>query len=89
MPAYFLPGWLEGGVDTHLILPGCLEDGGGALSLPRCKEDDGAGGGAGGGVREAGVVYPFPACQGEGGWREGGTALDLNLVCEDAGLNPP
>jgi hypothetical protein len=57
--ASFLPGWLEGGLDARLLLPGCLEDGG-ALSCPQYEDDDGAWGGAGGGVREGGVTYPFP-----------------------------
>ena len=52
-------------MDACLLLPECLEDGG-ALSLPRCEDDDGAWGGAGGGVREGGVTYPFPVLQGEG-----------------------
>ena len=36
------------------------------------------------GVREGGVAYPFPVCQGEGE-----IALDLSLVCVNAGLNLP
>ena len=58
--------------------PSCLRFG---LDIPSLV---GAWGGAGGGVREGGVAYTFPVCQGEGE-----IAFDLSLVCEDARLDSP
>ena len=72
----FLPGRLEGGLSA---LSFCLNvrKMGGPLSLPRCEDDNGTWGGAGGGVREGGIAYS--SSQGEGG-----IALTPSLVCEDA-----
>jgi hypothetical protein len=65
VPASFFPGWLEGGVDSHLLLPGCLEDGG-ALSLPRCEDDDWAWGGAELRCEGGRGRLPFPCVPGGG-----------------------
>ena len=72
----FLPGRLEGGLSA---LSFCLNvrKMGGPLSLPRCEDDNGTWGGAGGGVSEGGIAYS--SSQGEGG-----IALTPSLVCEDA-----
>ena len=61
-------------------------EGMGAFPLPVCQDDDGAGAGEGTGA------YLLPGGQGEGGGRGGGGGqqdIRLDLVCEDAGLNPP
>ena len=47
----------------------------------RGREEGGGGGGA--------FLLTGSQEEGEGGGREGGTALDLSLMCEDVRLNPP
>ena len=68
-------------MNARLLLPESPEDVG-ALSLPRCEDDDGAWGGAGGGVREGRIAYSSSVRQGEGG-----LALGPSLVCEEAGFD--